>query len=359
MKVSNAILIAGLPFLFSNCAQQGHSQGELKLNDIQVIGSHNSYKVGIEQPLLDYLFERDSATGRSLQYEHIPLTEQLALGLRSLELDVYHDPEGGYYSNPAGLDIVRASGNTPLPFDPEEKLKIPGLKVFHVQDIDFRSHQLLFKDALAELLTWSEKNPTHTPIVITINAKDGKIPDLKVPFPFDADALQNLDTEIKSVIPADKLISPDLVRGDEATLEQAVLTKGWPALDAVSGRFLFVLDEGDAKSDLYLKRFPGLKEAALFVNKEEGHPEAAFLIINDPVAKFDKIKSLVAKGYMVRTRADAGTEEARRNDYTRFDRARDSGAQIITTDYYLPGKLFKSDFKIVFADGRYETKRQR
>lgn len=354
MKIAYAILIMGSPFLFSNCSEQDPSQGEIKLNHIQVIGSHNSYKVGIEQPLLDYLFDRDSATGRSLQYEHIPLTEQLQLGLRSLELDVYHDPEGGYYSDPAGLDIVRASGNTPLPFDLEGKLNTPGLKVFHVQDIDFRSHQLLFKDALTELLIWSEKNPKHTPIIITINAKDGKIPDLKVPFPFDADALQNLDGEIKSVIPADKLISPDLVRGDEATLEQAILTKGWPALDAVSGRFLFVLDEGDAKSDLYLKQFPGLKKAALFVNKEAGHPEAAFLIINDPVASFDKIKSLVEKGYMVRTRADANTEEARRNDYTRFEKAKDSGAQVITTDYYLPGKLFTSDFKIVFADGKYE-----
>lgn len=304
--------------------------------------------------MLDYLFERDSASARSLQYEHIPLTEQLQLGLRSLEFDVYHDPEGGYYSDPAGLDIVRASGNPPLPFDPGEKLKVPGLKVFHVQDIDFRSHQLLFKDALTELLVWSEKHPEHTPVIITINTKDGKIPNLRVPLPFGASALQNLDAEIKDVIPANKLISPDLVRGDAPTLEQAILTNGWPALDAVRGRFLFVLDEGDAKSDLYLQQFPGLKEAALFVNKEEGNPEAAFRIINDPIGSFDKIKSLVAKGYIVRTRADAGTEEARNNDYSRFEKAKASGAQVITTDYYLPGRLFKSDFQVSFANGVYE-----
>src|SRR5690606_15622448 len=195
--------------------------------------------------------------------EHIPLTEQLALGLRSLELDVYHDPEGGYYSNPAGLDIVRASGNTPLPFDPEEKLKIPGLKVFHVQDIDFRSHQLLFKDALLELLEWSERNPEHTPIIITLNAKDGKIPELRQPFEFDADALENLDTEIKNVIPESKLIVPDLVRGNEATLEGAILKNGWPLLDSLRGRFLFVLDEGRAKTDLYLQKFPNLTGAEI------------------------------------------------------------------------------------------------
>lgn len=329
-------------------------QGTVRLNQVQLIGSHNSYKIAIEQPLLDYLTEQNPATGRSLQYEHIPMTEQLALGLRSLELDVFHDPEGGYYANPAGLDIVRASGNSPAPFDPEGKLNMPGLKVFHVQDIDFRSHQLLFSDALMELLAWSEDNPEHIPIIITINAKDGKIPGLRVPLPFDAGALQNLDTEIKQVIPAEKLISPDLVRGDKPTLEQAVLTNGWPLLDAVRGRFLFVLDESKAKTDLYLQQFPGLKEAALFVNKETGDPVSAFHIINDPVESFDKIRSLVAKGYIVRTRADANTEEARTNDYTRFEKAKASGAQVITTDYYLPGKLFESGFQVVFGNDEYE-----
>ena len=39
----------------------------IMLNDLQLIGSHNSYKVAIEKPLLDYLFQLDSATGRSLQ----------------------------------------------------------------------------------------------------------------------------------------------------------------------------------------------------------------------------------------------------------------------------------------------------
>ena len=78
---------------------------DLKLNDIQVIGSHNSYKIAIEKPLMDYLLNLNPATS-SLEYEHISLSEQLNLGLRGLELDVFHDPEGGFYSNPAGLDIA-------------------------------------------------------------------------------------------------------------------------------------------------------------------------------------------------------------------------------------------------------------
>lgn len=263
-----------------------------RLNDIQVIGSHNSYKVAIEQPLLDYLFQLDSATGKSLQYEHPPFTEQLELGLRNLELDVFYDPDGGYYSNPAGLDIVKASGKTPLAFDNEEKLKVPGLKVFHVQEIDFRSNQLLFKDALTELKKWSDINTGHTPIIVTINAKDGEIPNTRKPLVFDAEALQAIDTEIRSIFSEVKLITPDLVRRNRTTLEEAVLKDGWPKLEDVNGKFLFVLDEGGVKLNLYLQQFPALHGAVLFVNKEEGNPEAAFRIVNDPIADFEKIKKL-------------------------------------------------------------------
>lgn len=336
------------------CLSQEYRTGNVRLNDIQVIGSHNSYKIGIEKPLWEYLFQLDSSMAKSLQYEHIQLTQQLDLGIRNLELDVFHDPQGGHYSNPKGLDIVELSGEKFLPFDREKKLNKPGLKVFHVQDIDFRSHQLLFQEALLELLAWSNKNPEHTPIFITLNTKDGKIPQLKDPLVFDADALENLDKEIKAVLPNEKLITPDLVKGDEESLKEAILGDGWPSLDEVKGRFLFVLDESETRCDLYLDKFPGLKNAALFINKPEGSPEAAFIIVNDPVGNFEKIQNLVSKGYMVRTRADSGTVEARNNDYTRFEKAKTSGAQIITTDYYLPSKFFESRYKVDFGVGKFE-----
>ncbi len=354
MKTLYTIFSMIVFILFFNNSAHKNSLEEIKLNDIQLIGSHNSYKVAIERPILDYLFQLDSATGRSLQYEHPPFTKQLELGLRNLELDVFNDPEGGHYSNPKGLDIVKASGNTPLPFDKEGKLKVPGLKVFHVQEIDFRSHQLLFKDALTELKKWSDKNTGHTPIIVTINAKDGEIPNTRKPLVFDAEALQNIDAEIGSIFSEEKLITPDLVRGKRTTLEEAVVKDGWPKLASVRGKFLFVLDEADAKQDLYLQKFPALKGAALFVNKEEGNPEAAFRIVNDPITDFDKIKELVALGYMVRTRADADTKESRTDDYSKFEKAKASGAQVITTDYYVPSKLFKSDYKVIFEDGTYE-----
>jgi hypothetical protein len=329
---------------------------EIKLNQIQLIGSHNSYKIRIEKPLFDYLL-KTKPTLSSLEYEHIPLWQQLDLGLRGLELDVFYDPKGGYYAHPKGLEIVKSLNAEAQPFDVEQKLQVSGLKIFHVQEIDFRSHQLLFKDALNELKKWSGANKGHSPIIITINAKDGQIPNTRKPLPFTAAALQSIDTEIREVFSNEQLLIPDMVRGNFETLEQAVLTSGWPLLNEVKNRFLFVLDEGEEKTNAYLSNFPNSKGATLFVNKEEGNPNAAFRIINDPIKNFEKIKNLVALGYMVRTRADADTQEARNNDYNRFEKAKASGAQVITTDYYQASKLFKSDFKVIFENGRYERNR--
>ena len=355
MKTLCTLLLLIIPILLlSNAGPE--SSGKIRLNQIQVIGSHNSYKIAIEKPLFDHLL-KDKPAVSGLEYEHISLTEQLNLGLRGLELDVFYDPEGGYYAHPKGLDMVKSLGAEPQPFDVEQKLQLPGLKVFHIQEIDFRSHQLLFKDALQELKKWSQDHGGHTPVIITINAKDGEIPNTRKPLPFTVQALRSIDAEIREVFNEEQLITPDRVRGNFKTLEEAVRTKGWPLLKEVKNRFLFVLDESDEKINAYLSNFPDSKGAALFVNKEEGNPDAAFRIINDPVGEFEKIKRLVASGYMVRTRADADTREARKNDYKRFEMAQSSGAQVITTDYYLPGKLFKSDYKVVFEKGLYERNR--
>ncbi len=325
-----------------------------KLNDIQVIGSHNSYKIPIEKPLFNYLLSLDSTKAKSLEYGHISLEEQLDLGLRNLELDIFYDPLGGHFSNPKGLEIVKSMSEEPLEFDVDKKLLQPGLKMFHIQDVDFRSHYLLFKEGLEALKKWSDNNPNHTPIFILINAKDQKVEGTKAPLPFTKNALDSIDIEIKNILSADKLITPDMVRGDFKTLEEAVLTKGWPKLESVKGRFLFVLDEKEDKINRYIENHPSLKNRVLFVNSKEGNPEAAFRIVNDSITDFEHIKELVSKGYIVRTRADAGTKEARENNYERFEKAKASGAQVISTDYYVPSTLFPSTFKVSFEDNKYE-----
>ncbi|MGQ1947741.1 phosphatidylinositol-specific phospholipase C1-like protein [Geofilum sp. OHC36d9] len=343
------IFFTFLVFVLSAC-----SKPETHLNEIQVIGSHNSYKIEIEKPLWNLLYQKDSAKALSLQYAHIPILEQLKLGLRNIELDVFYDPDGGHFSNPKGLDILRENGITPLPYDTLNKLAQPGLKMFHIQDIDFRSHHLLFSDCLQMMKKWSDENPTHTPVFVLMNTKDQKVEGTRDPLPFTKEAFDRLDEEISAVLSEDDLITPDLVRGDCKTLEEAVLKNGWPGLEAMKGRFLFVLDEKAEKIASYLQGHAGLENRILFVNSPEGNPEAAFRIINNPIRDFDYIKDLVAKGYMVRTRADAATRESRILDYTRFDKAKASGAQVISTDYYIPTRLYNSSFKVAFEGNTYE-----
>jgi hypothetical protein len=325
-----------------------------KLNEIQVIGSHNSYKSQMAPELLEYLSKVNPSASQSLEYAHISLEAQLDLGLRNLELDVFHDPEGGRYSNPKGLEIIKASGGAKPDYDPTNALSKPGLKLFHVQDLDFQSHYLLFADALKALKEWSEAHPDHSPIFILINAKDGNIPGTRPVLPFTAAALDSIDLEIRTHLGLDHLITPDLVRGEFQDLESAVLAGNWPNLNEVEGKFLFVLDENEEKIDRYLSAKPELKNAVLFVNKKEGNSTAGFRIINNAVKDEAYIRNLVQKGYMIRTRADSDTKEARANDFNTFEKAKTSGAQVISTDYYLPSTFFKSDYKVNFEGNTYE-----
>ena len=288
-----------------------------------------------------------------MQYGHIGFTEQLNLGLRNLEIDVVYDPGGGRYKNPLGLKWIKDAGAVPQDFDPNNDLSKPGLKVFHIPDKDFRSHHLLFTDCLRELKTWSAAHPGHLPVIITMNLKDSDTKGRITMLPFTGAAMDSIDAEIRSVFAERELITPDLIRGKYPSLNEAVLKKGWPLVSQVKGRFLFVLDEKDEKIQTYKAGHPSLKNRVLFVNEKEGSPEAAFMIMNNAIKEGAEIQRLVKKGYMIRTRADADTKEARANNYTMFEAAKRSGAQVITTDYYLPSTYFKSDYKAVFDDGKY------
>jgi hypothetical protein len=151
----------------------------------------------------------------------------------------------------------------------------------------------------------------------------------------------------------ERLLTPDQVRGNYQTLESAVLNGNWPKVKAAKGKFIFILDETGQKLDAYTQNHPSLSGRTLFVNAQPGNPEAAIMVMNDPVKDLTKIQELVKRGYIVRTRADADTKEARRNDKSTFEAACQSGAQIITTDYYQPSRHFKSAYKITFADGSF------
>jgi hypothetical protein len=90
------------------------------------------------------------------------------------------------------------------------------------------------------------------------------------------------------------------------------------------GRILFVLDAENALIELYVS---GDEDYArpMFANTNVDNPHAAFFIINDPIKQEKDIAEQVKQGFMVRTRSDADTREARTGDKTRFEAAIRSG----------------------------------
>lgn len=325
---------------------------ELRLNHIQVLGTHNSYHVQPKELLLMTLrgFRLDLAL--AWEYTHLPLPEQFEKqGIRQIELDVFADPEGGLFANRVGQFITTGMAASGIP-----DLDEPGFKVLHVQDLDFESTCWTFVQCLEMVKAWSDEHPGHVPIMILVEAKDDPIPDpaslgFVAPVAIGTQELDAIDAEIRSVFPPEQIITPDEVRGERGTLEEAVAIDGWPTLGETRGRVLFALDNEDAKKDAYITDHPSLAGRIMFTSSLPGEPDAAFVKLNDPIADFDLIQELVADGFVIRTRADADTVEARSGDTMRRDAALASGAQFVSTDYPVPNPDFGIGYRVQIPTG--------
>ena len=87
----------------------------------------------------------------------------------------------------------------------------------------------------------------------------------------------------------------------------------------------------------------------MFVSVDPDHPAAGWMKLNDPVDDFQRIQDCVRRGFIVRTRADSDTNQARENDTIQRDRAIASGAQFISTDYPVPDSRW-SDYRVQWPD---------
>lgn len=317
-------------------AQSSAPDDQLKLNQIQVIGTHNSYHAGIAPEETTLWQSRSPQSFAGLDYRHQPLPAQLDAGVRQIELDIYADTKGGLYAHPLGPQLVAAAHLPPdPPFDPNGIMLKPGFKVMHVQDVDYRSTCQPFVACLEQVRAWSHAHPGHIPVFILVETKQGAERDrpglhFTVPEPFTPAVFDALDAEIRSVFPPSELITPDDVRGSFDTLNAAVLAGNWPTLASARGKIIFLMDQRPVGL-VYLEGHPSLRGRVLFTNAEPGQPDAAFIERNDgPAADID---DLVRKGYLIRARTDSDTRQARTDDTTTRDAMMASGAQMLSTDY--------------------------
>ena len=326
----------------------------LKMNQVQLIGTHNSYHIAPEPGIMKIIKSVMPNEAANISYTHRPLPEQLdILGMRKLELDVFHDIKGGAFATPLGPTMAGLKNWKSLhpEFDTESMMS-PGMKIIHFPNFDFRSNTPTLKTALSELNIWSRNNNLHLPIMILIETKNTVAPRKENKSGiFEMDDFRQLEKEIIEVLKPEQIITPNMVQGGHKTLNQAIRKGAWPFLGECRGKFILALDNQGTERVNYLKLHPGLQGALLFVSSPPGQPESAFLKINDPKGNHAEIQKRIKEGYLIRTRADSDLREGRTNDYRQMNLAFSSGAQYISTDF--PEKMEGySDYNVQWPDGK-------
>jgi Phosphoinositide phospholipase C, Ca2+-dependent len=275
--------------------------GVLRVNDVQVLGTHNSYHL---RP------DREMQPADASNYAHPPLDQQLDSGIRSLEIDVQNDPDFAVYHS----IIVDQSSNCPT-----------------------------FAACLDTIARWSRANPGHVPITVFVELKEiptngnASLQQIIDDFvrqnelaPWDAAALDRLDAVVRGAF-GKQLITPDEVRGKHSTLRSAIMSAGWPTLAKTRGRVMVIFNSA-LQRPTYLAGKPSLQGRPMFViATNAAQPSAAFVSVAMPDAA--RITKLLDQNMMIRTLADADGVEARANDLTRATNAIQSGAQVVATDY--------------------------
>lgn len=291
------ILLCGVLGTHSTFAQ---SLSDLRLNQVQMKATHNSYH--LRPPIISV---------PAWEYDMPTLYDQFqTFGVRSIELDVHLAGQGTDY------------------------------EVYHLTLFDSRSTCRRLRDCLSEIRRFSDDHPAHSPIIVWIEVKDFT----------GGEPIENLDLldETLEAHLGDRLFRPDDLKGSYRTLKEAVNTRGWPRLDQLRGRVLFVLlNSKGYHAKQYTHDFRSLDGRAMFAKAtsqriNEGVSWAVVTKVG--IDKIERIKRLAQKGFLVATTSCRAydTEEA---CIENRKHAKASGAHMIKDDFVGPNKYRESWFK--------------
>lgn len=270
---------------------------QLRVNHIQVKGTHNSYHLDPGQGVDEW------------RYEHKPLDVQLQTqGVRKFELDLYWEKDEGAYA------------------------------VYHIPLVDAKTSCYRFTDCLKTIKGWSDQHRNHLPLFVMLEFKNlgGQ--------PAQA-AFAAAEKEILSVYPRERVLAPDDVKGSYQTLKEAVNQEGWPKLKDARGKVFFVVLTSQENRALYTNGNKDLDGKLMFVADSPDMPYTAVVFMDGPEGKEQEIQALVKKGYLVRTRADAGLK----GKASRLEAALKSGAHVLSTDF--PAPVDGSDYYVDIPGG--------
>lgn len=264
---------------------------ELRLDHVQVKGTHNSYHLRPnEEPAAPW------------DYDMPTLTDQLELhGVRQIELDFDYDAQGGTFD------------------------------VFHIALVDPVSTCDTLALCLGEVATWSDDNPGHLPVWVLLEVKNSETNDVTD----DPDTfIERFEQQVEDAFGRDRLLTPADVKGEAATLQEAV-AGGWPTLGEVRDKVMVVIWDEGSFGTTYSHGDSHLDDRLMFVR---GRTEFGFGVftkeddLRDDGAS-ERAADDIASGFLVRTRADTDGREAVDGDLSRFEQALASGCHMISTDF--------------------------
>jgi hypothetical protein len=287
---------------------------DLRLNEIRMIASHNSYKkLGSPLGKLFVGLGDSWKEAKALTYDNPHLTFQLQSGIRSFELDIRY--RGGDF------------------------------EAVHVPLVDNSTTANKLALALEEIALWSQHQDQHVPIILLMEIKD----DWMILDPFlDSIGTSELALFDQLLVDSfgDRLYTPVQMQGTFLSPKDRVDQEGWPLLSEMLGKVIMVLHPGKWTNP-YLELHQSGAAMTMFVasSNTSGTPASAvFAVHNSP--NVEAIRGLIEDGYMVRTRMDDYLEA----DPTRVADAIASGAQIMTTDFHPAHRFFDQPY-YTFADG--------
>ena len=293
----------------------------VKLNEIAVMGTHNSYQLlgtlpkrGLMKTLQIISF---GAVENKAVFEMDTFTEQLEQGIRNLEIDI---------------ETVDDEGDV-------------SFIVTHKAIIDNVSSAYNLAKGLEEIAMWSDNNPGHLPVYLLIEPKDD-VPSINNMKNFSLEYALELDKVLRQVL-GDRLFTPQQVMGDYESFEEMRKADGWPTLKESAGKIIVLLHTCDV-TQKYIDTDTSIKTQAMFPMLLFGDidkPYASFILDNDPVTATENNKKTVDENnLMVRTRADDYPDFSEE----RYNYADECGSHIITTDYP-PRTVREKDHTFTFS----------
>lgn len=291
---------------FANFDIEKAFEQNVKINEIAVIGTHNSYQL-LATPQKRKLEKirnilSSGKKGGNAYFEMDTYTKQLEKGVRNLEIDIETVDKGENVS----------------------------FIVTHNPITDNASSAYDFTKGLEEIALWSDNNPNHLPIYLLIEPK-GDVDRINNMKNFSLKYALELDNILKEVLDH-RLLTPELVKGNFGSLEEMRIADSWPTLKEASGKIIVLLHPCDV-TQRYINIDTSLSSQAMFPmlrfeNIEKSY--ASFILDNEPKDAIENnLKTIGEKNLMVRTRADNYPDFS----YKNYGYADNCGSHIITTDY--------------------------